>query len=446
MNVASPGRLVVPMDVTDADVAHGDVAVGIAGTFDVENYGDLLFPSIAAAALARRDRRIRVVPFSANGKSVPTWPFQVRPLEEIVASIPALSAMLIGGGQIVRFDSLYPIPTPSGVDLPFAYWLTPAVLAAVVGKPVFWNAVGASIGGPRDPWRDGLLREVLAASYFIGVRDVLSRDSLAKVAPAARIQLLPDTAFGLSRVWPLEEESVDFTNWRKSLGLKGPYIVIQASAAAAKHRAAIESLMESMGEVDAVILPVCWCHGDRAEAFPELKGRVFLSREWLTPKLTTEIIGRAEYIVASSLHACITALSYGVPAARVPIGWGASKFDLLDEFSGIVSIDRRDALFSLVRRGRQVEPRAIECADRLDRYWDEVRDVALHPPVEHGNRSRAALLGWIAKACGDQRQSGFARRLIVPLRESLGGIFPNQRAALHRWLCVVKKVASVKAD
>src|SRR5882724_4639215 len=126
--------------------AQRDLIVGIAGTFDVKNYGDLLFPLIAAEALKRRDPRIHVVPFSVNGKDESSWPFQVRSMEEMIASISALSAMLIGGGQIVRFDKNYPIPAPANVDLPFAYWLTPAALAAMIGKPVFWNAVGASVG------------------------------------------------------------------------------------------------------------------------------------------------------------------------------------------------------------------------------------------------------------------------------------------------------------
>jgi hypothetical protein len=169
---------------------------------------------------------------------------------------------------------------------------------------------------------------------------------------------------------------------------------------------------------------------------------VFSSREWLAPTLISEIIGRAEFIVASSLHACITALSYGVPGARVPIVWGPSKFDLLDEFAGIASIDDKDALSSLIRRGRQIEPRVIECADRLDRYWDMVRDVALHPPVDHCNRSRTVLLCWVTKVCGDRRHLGFARRFIVPLRRALAGYVPHQRAGLRRWLCLLKDLAA----
>src|SRR2546423_15460871 len=83
----------------NAPVTHRDIAVGMAGTFDVENYGDLLFPLITAAALKRRDQRIRVAPFSVTGKSKSSWPFEVQPLDQTSTSMSVLSAMLIGGGQ-----------------------------------------------------------------------------------------------------------------------------------------------------------------------------------------------------------------------------------------------------------------------------------------------------------------------------------------------------------
>jgi len=91
-----------------------------------------------------------------------------------------------------------------------------------------------------------------------------------------------------------------------------------------------------------------------------------------------------------------------------------------------------------IRCGRRIEPRVSECADRLDRYWDEVKDVVLQPPVEQGNLSRTLMLNWIAKECGDRRQLGPARRLVAFLRESLAGCFPHQRVALRRGLSFLK--------
>ena len=419
-------------------IAHHEIVVGMAGTFDVENYGDLLFPLIAGEALRRRDRRIRVWPFSVNRKSAPSWPFQVRSMEEMAASLPTLSAMLIGGGHIVRFDERYPVSVPVDVDMPVAYWLIPAIHAALAGKPVIWNAVAAQTDAPRVPWYDELVRQALVSSYFVGVRDIASRDHLAKLAPEASIELLPDTAFGLSRLWPLEEKSAEFANWRLSLGLEGRYGVIQANPAVGYHRSTIESLAKSMG-VDLVILPVSWCHGDRAEEFPKLKGRVFLSREWLGPKLISEIIGRSEFVVASSLHACITAISYGVPGLRVPI-CSDRKFELLDAFSGIVRIDRKNAVAYLIDRGHGTEPRVTEYADQLDRYWDMVCEIVLQPQMEHCNLSRPLVLCSIAKAREIDGRVGIIRRLAVTLRKLIGHLTSKQRAVIRHRLFLLKAV------
>jgi hypothetical protein len=272
------------------------ITVGIVGTFDVENYGDLLFPLMAEAAVAQRDQSIQVVPFSPNSRSDQSWPFRVYSTADIPEFLPALSAVLIGGGQIVRFDKGYPVPADPHVNSPIAYWLIPAALGALIGKPVFWNAIGAWTDSPPAPWYDEAVNTVLSASYFVGVREAASRLHLAKTSPTVDIQLIPDTAFSLSRVWPLEEESKEYTSWRESLRIEGRYVVIQADHAMGNYRVSIKTLMRKMGQNTVVILPICWCHGDRADGFLELSGKVIASPDWLSPRLISEIIGRSECV------------------------------------------------------------------------------------------------------------------------------------------------------
>src|SRR5258708_13259334 len=173
---------------------------------------------------------------------------------------------------------------PANAGLPFAYWLTPAVLGALAGKPVIWNAVGASTGWSRSAWHDELVRRVFSASYFIGVRDVMSRDGLARMAPEANIRLLPDTAFSLSRLWPLEDESPAFRQWKASRGVTGNYIVVQASTGVARHKGAIQSLSELTGNNSVVILPVSWSHRARPEKLPPLKAPLPPPRDWPPPR------------------------------------------------------------------------------------------------------------------------------------------------------------------
>lgn len=371
--------------------------VGIVGTFDVENYGDLLFPLIAQAALERRLESAEVVPFSPNHRSAPDWPYDVRSTLDLPDWLPSLSAVLIGGGQLIRFDAGYPIRTDPRVHLPIDYWLTPAVLGALAGKPVIWNAIGVWTGSPPAPRYDELVAATLSASHFVGLRDEASRGHLATVAPTADLQVLPDTVFSIARLWPLTAETADYGAWREAHDVRGPYVVVQADTRLGPSRPAIDALVASLGVQTAVLLPVCRCHGDDSAGLPPLPCGRTVRDGWPAPRLLSEIIGRSTAVVASSLHACITAISYGVPVVRVPsFNVADRKFEMLDGFDGVAFIDRPDAVAAVLGRGRGVEARARAYADRLDAYWDRVVAAVLDPQRHDGGRAISRLLRWAA--------------------------------------------------
>ena len=371
--------------------------VGIVGTFDVENYGDLLFPLMAEAALGRRIESIEVVPYSPNQRSAPVWPYDVRSTLDLPDSLPTLSALLIGGGQIIRFDPEYPVPTDPRVHLPIDYWLTPAALGALVGKPVIWNAVGAWTDSPPAAGYRDVVNDTLLASHFVGLRDEASREHLATLAPQADLQLVPDTVFSIARLWPLVRETAGFATWRESLAVRGRYAVVQADPRFVNRWAAIDPLVTGLGVETVVLLPVCRCHGDESHSLPAVSGGHTARSEWPDPRLLSEIIGRAEAVVASSLHACITAISYGVPVVRVPsFNKQDRKFAMLDGFEGVATIDEPARAAAGLARGKKMEPRAIAAADRLDAYWDSIADVVLHPERHDSNRSMSTMLRWAA--------------------------------------------------
>jgi lipopolysaccharide transport system ATP-binding protein len=51
--------------------------IGICGTFDVANYGDLLFPLIAESELRGRLGAVTLHRFAYHPKTRPAWPFEV---------------------------------------------------------------------------------------------------------------------------------------------------------------------------------------------------------------------------------------------------------------------------------------------------------------------------------------------------------------------------------
>ena len=344
-------------------------AAGIVGTYDVTNYGDLLFPLIAQAELDRRIPGLRLDIYSPTVPPAP-WPFPVLPSEALATDAARLSALLVGGGQLVRFDPIYPVALPEGTFAPDAYCLHPVLAARAAGTPIVWNAIGAWAGSPACPVREPILGQAIARSAIIAVRDEPTRALFTRLAPRAAIELVPDTAFGLSTLWPKGPDTPEQARWRAQIDLKGPYMVVQADRRIARFRDVLAGLQERLG-LRIVVLPVCYCHGDRAEGFPALPGDADRLGGWPAPHRIREIIAGAELVVATSLHACITALAYGVRVARVSYPY-ERKFEQLESFSGIARLDDPADLERLLARGNGIEERVLDHQETLAAYWDRV--------------------------------------------------------------------------
>ncbi len=359
------------LTLTNVNPAQVLLPVGIVGTFDVENYGDLLFPLIAQAELQKRIGRVDLRIFAPTVPIKP-WPFKVEPTSNLLANAQSLSALLIGGGQLIRFDSTYPLELPEGTFAPDAYFLHPALAAQAAGIPLIWNAIGAWTGSPRCKGREDALGNVLMDSQIVAVRDEPTCKVFNRIATSAKVEFVPDTAFGLSAIWPQSEDAADLNRWRAELGLEGPYIVVQADRRIAAYQNILARIQQQLG-ARIVVLPVCYCHGDRAEGFPALPNDTDRNGNWPSPHMIRTIIAGASLLVATSLHASITAISYGVRVARVSYPY-ERKFELLSGFEGIAMLDDEADLERLLARHNAIEPRLHTFQTQLAAYWDKVAD------------------------------------------------------------------------
>jgi lipopolysaccharide transport system ATP-binding protein len=373
-----------------------ELQVGIVGTFDVENYGDLLFPLIAQLQLKKRNERIKILAFSPNAvsKNQP-WPLDVYSTESIAGILPSLSALLIGGGQIVRFDKGYPIPITSNSNLPVDYWLSPAAMGALLGKPIIWNAIGAWTGSPVPLWCLDALKKTISASALVAVRDDATYEHLSKVNPTVEIQNTPDTAFSLARLWPNKEHSEQYLDWSKELCIHGQYIIVQADNSITEHWAAIVKLVQDLNVKTVVVLPICRCHGDSSSAFPSLPSANIARSAWLSPSLTCEVISNSALLIASSLHACITSICYGVPCIRIEsFNSYDRKFEILNGFENICRLDEPDHIRNLFVRGKVVDAKATKYADLLEVYWDDVARVIMEWRASDAALASSVMLPW----------------------------------------------------
>jgi len=354
--------------------------IALFGTFDVENYGDLLFPLIAEAELSERLGSARFHRFSYHARTPVAWPYTVTSLTELPRMAGDLDGVLIGGGFIIRFDKDvapgYGPPTPA-IHHPTGYWLTPALIALQYGIPLIWNAPGMDCN-EIPAWADPLMQLALAHSRYITVRDEPSQAALSRFVNKEPIAVMPDTAFGISRLLDERQPSAEFNHLRQTSGLSGPYIVVQPVAGLDSFLSFVRRHSQRLRDFRFLELPIGPALGDHeAKLGDDLPGLVRLPA-WPHPLLLAELISQSAAVVGRSYHLAITALTFGVPVFS-SADLTAGKYTALSNFETIYSLPNEtetDPDWFLNRLGKTAPtPAALAARDQLARHWDRVADV-----------------------------------------------------------------------
>jgi lipopolysaccharide transport system ATP-binding protein len=366
--------------------------VGICGTFDVANYGDLLFPLIAQSELSQRLGDLTLHRFSYHPRTSPEWPYEVTSVAALPAMVDGLDGLLIGGGFLIRFDKEvapgYSPPVPD-IHHPTGYWLAPALTALQHNVPLVWNAPGMHCNDV-PAWANPLMRAALTLSRYISVRDEPSRSVLERLT-STPVAVVPDTAFRLPRLLHLDgAPSPDFARLSAASGLDRPYIVLQATLGLEPFVSFIKKHAERFRNFKFLALPIGPALGERQEIIDaDLPGLVRLDA-WPGPLVIAELIARSEAVVGHSYHLFITALASGVPAfTRQNMSTG--KYSALQEFETIFQLPaggEPDPEWFLARVGRTAQCEPVRATwGPLERHWDRIADV-----LRAGPASTAAAL------------------------------------------------------
>jgi polysaccharide pyruvyl transferase WcaK-like protein len=361
------------------------------GTFDVENYGDLLFPLILEHRLADLcDDFIHVSP--AGG--APMWDDCVRTVgfDELLQQAPNIDGVVVGGGQIIRAT-----PTPlqvydRGGISPFvtypSLWLGAAHVAARANVPLCWNAPGV----PREftPVAGQLVRWSASVTDYIGVRDESSRRWLQKAGVDQAIEVVPDTAIEVSRVWTDEEISEAYENAFSKRGRSTPgrTLVFHVNRRWAREdTAAVAARLDRLCDKVAatpILIAIGPSHGDgdvQRLVAREMETAPLLIDE---PRSLIEIaacIGRSDAYLGSSLHGMITACSFGRRGILIASADDAKYQGFLEHFglSGWLAESWAEAerrFDDLLASPSEAWERVPEvAAPALDRHWSRVRGI-----------------------------------------------------------------------
>lgn len=284
------------------------------GTFDVDNYGDLLFPKILEWRLRSADIE-HISPTSGRSR------FSDSAESKAAPTLPPTAA-ITGGGNIVRFNR-------TSVDIYFdcARTAYPKLLiepAATATRSNVTYMVNAPSIAARTLSRveKVLLSRILKAASYISFRDQQSVE-IASDLTSNKVHLVPDTVFDISRMWP---------ELKKDPQLPSSYAVFHVNS---RYGGAPESVAKAIEEFSAktglkvVLLPIGPCHGDceYAQRVYELIGSPSEVFDEFNLKAFAKTIAQSAIYLGSSMHGFITAASYNIPCGLVLERQYMNKFD-----------------------------------------------------------------------------------------------------------------------
>lgn len=375
------------------------VRIGMWGTFDVENYGDALFPRIGRAELKRRLPEAEVRAFSPLGTDHPTRFDGGEPAEPLGRYAPErlarlaedLDCVIVGGGEIIH-DHDWELAPHYGRTAEEITALAPSrFFIEGLGPeleeecPVVWHAVGLPFDVP--PEQVGRYRESLAGRPYLSVRDDVSKRRLEESGVARGVALVPDPAVLLPRL--LESALLDRRlRYLRAIGsypVRGSGLVVQGSRVLLRLVEELAAPVARIAEdlsVPVVLLETGPSHGDGefAAALEErLPDPVHRVSDVGVEDVAAAIAGSVGF-VGNSLHGNITAFAFGRPHAILGLN-GESK---LEGFARLI-----EAETALARRPEEVTSAFHQSAElgdrrdvraavqaRADRHFDRLADLA----------------------------------------------------------------------
>lgn len=310
------------------------------GTFDLENYGDLLFPLVLEKELRQRVPALSIDLFSPKGGEMP---FDGRPVYPI-GSLPeraareTYDAVVIGGGDLIRCDAQFaPLSEYRPSSSPQELWQLAVNAARQAGAKVLFNAPGVPF--PLAGAQRQQVAVCLTDVEYLSVRGWRSGAALRDCGVRELIHVVPDSAFLMQGVYSDEQMEAAYRALCRRYSLPEDYLLVQYNDYAgtsdlAAAEAVLRQLEQKLG-CRIVLMPIGYVHRDEVflaelnarNAFVQLTGRLTIC-EMMT------LLAHARYTVASSFHGIITSMVFQVPCLPLHIA-RTNKMQELCEMAGV---------------------------------------------------------------------------------------------------------------
>lgn len=371
-------------------------AAAVWGTFDVDNYGDHLFPRIARRELQARNAGLAVDAFSPFGAGHPTRlddpqhpvgalgaPTAAR-LDQLAR---AYDAVLVGGGELLHLDdelmtNFYDVaPVAVHETCPSVWFLEGLGARRERHCPVVWHGLGVPFDLDAD--RAARVRAAVAHRSLATVRDHGSARRLAAAGVTVPVDVVPDSGLLVDRLFPPAElrRRLDALR-RRGAYPTAPALVLQGCDLLVPHAGAIAAALRPLldgGEVEPVLLETGRCRQDTAfaDALGEaLGGDVCRVPDDVTVPDIVAVLATADAVIGSSLHAAITAVAFRRPFVVLNLGAEAK----LDGFGHATGFDKHviddvadlPATLDAVRTQPPADEQVADLQAAVDRHFDRL--------------------------------------------------------------------------
>ncbi len=309
--------------------------IAIIGTFDYENFGDLMFPTVFKKQIEKRIGLKELFLFSLNACDMPLNPektvvYSIDQLEKVHNEY-GIDAIIFGGGDLARLDEGFaPQENYVAQNTSFDLMVYSAIVANKYGIPYIWNCPGVPFEFSDDKSR---IVKCLLEDFadYVSVRDARSAEILKDCGCDCEIVVSPDTILSIGTLIEKNNEDI-FENLKSEYAfLQNDYIVFQSMINNIDNF--VETMREQLLKIceltgkKIVFLPIGNVHNDDVyikeilAKFPSDKCVTFDRK--LNIFEINSVLANASSFIGTSLHGNVVSNAYKVPSI------GLNLYDLV---------------------------------------------------------------------------------------------------------------------
>lgn len=285
------------------------------GTFDVENFGDLLFPTVLKAQF----NDIEIDLFSPLGNMKKPFEedifvFSIKDLEE-KCKTEKYQLIVIGGGDLIRVQRNIAASYVSDFYACTSIWQMPIIIGKKYQIPVIFNAVGVPMEFGFSEKK--MTRLLLNNVDYLSVRDHFSKLFLMECG-LDNVEVVPDTAFIIPEIYKKNELIPIKTKLVKEHKIPDEkYIVFQHNTINDEDTVYLKTVLNKLCDKykkQILLLPIGYVHKDikfMEKLIDTDNNGIFLYREKLSPKEMCAVLSCSDGYIGTSMHGAIISYAYG---------------------------------------------------------------------------------------------------------------------------------------